>query len=197
MKKNNPKDKNTNAEGREMYESFVELAELKKLYTTDKPAYQKMADEWDIEYRRQIKSIIQDTSFQDLGDGMTVVLQDDRGWDKPRFLLDDKQKTGVEFMDGSFHLLTVKQEDIDWKSLKGMPENVIRMAKALSGYYPVLIPRYERGRAEVIWTLNPNGMYYMDEDGYGMEADDDDVEVKLIGYIDRNGQVVRKFSYYG
>ena len=100
-------------------------------------------------------------------------------------------------MDVSFHLQTVELEDINWKSMKGLPEGVISTAKTLSGYYPVLITKFERGWAEVIWTLNPDGMYYMDEDGFGMEAGEDGVEVKLIGYIDRKGIVVKKFSYYG
>lgn len=39
-------------------------------------------------------------------------------------------------------------------------------------------------------------MFFMDEDGYGMETGDDGIEVKLIGYIDRNGNVVKKFSCY-
>jgi hypothetical protein len=150
-----------------------------------------------VEERKNIKAMLQAYSFRNLGDGMTVVLQNSIGWDKPRFLLDDMQKTGIEFMDVSFHLQTVELEDINWKSMKGLPEGVISTAKTLSGYYPVLITKFERGWAEVIWTLNPDGMYYMDEDGFGMEAGEDGVEVKLIGYIDRKGIVVKKFSYYG
>ena len=197
VKKYKSKDKNTNVAGGEMYEFFAEVARLKELYNADKAAYQKMALEWGMEERKNIKAMLQAYSFRNLGDGMTVVLQNSIGWDKPRFLLDDMQKTGIEFMDDSFHLQTVELEDINWKSMKGLPEGVISTAKTLSGYYPVLITKFERGWAEVIWTLNPDGMYYMDEDGFGMEAGEDGVEVKLIGYIDRKGIVVKKFSYYG
>ena len=197
VKKYKSKDKNTNVAGGEMYEFFAEVARLKELYNADKAAYQKMALEWGVEERKNIKAMLQAYSFRNLGDGMTVVLQNHMGWDKPRFLLDDMQKTGVEFMDNSLQLCTIRLEDINWKSMKGLSESAISMAKGLSGYYPVLITRYERGRAEVIWTLNPDGMYYMDEDGFGMEAGEDGVEVKLIGYIDRKGIVVKKFSYYG
>lgn len=198
MKRNKSKNKKIiNIAGKEIYETYTELARFKELYNLDKAAYQKMAIEWDVEYRRKIKAMLNNYSFRDLGDGMTVVLQDYMGWNKPRFLLDEIQKTGVEFMDDSLMLQTVQIEDINWKSMKGLPESAISTAKALSGYYPVLITKFERGRAEVIWTLNPDGMYYMDEDGFGMETGEDGVEVKLIGYIDRNGAVVRKFSYYG
>ena len=45
--------------------------------------------------------------------------------------------------------------------------------------------------AEVEWQLNPDGMYYRDEDGFGMT---DDEEIKFYGAIDRNGKVVKKFT---
>lgn len=50
---------------------------------------------------------------------------------------------------------------------------------------------YEDGIAKVRWEVNPDGMYYRDEDGFGM-ADDD--EINLEGAIDRKGNVVKKFS---
>ena len=45
--------------------------------------------------------------------------------------------------------------------------------------------------AEVEWQLNPDGMYYRDEDGFGMT---DDEEINLYGTIDRKGKVVKKFT---
>lgn len=41
------------------------------------------------------------------------------------------------------------------------------------------------------WVVNPDGMYYRDEDGFGMTDDD---EINLEGAIDRQGNVVKKFS---
>ena len=46
--------------------------------------------------------------------------------------------------------------------------------------------------AEVCWQLNPDGMYYMDEDGFGMT---DDEEVEIYGFIDREGKMVSKFRH--
>ena len=46
--------------------------------------------------------------------------------------------------------------------------------------------------AELEWQINPDGRYYMDEDGFGMT---DDVEVALVGNIDRTGRVVEKIHY--
>lgn len=39
--------------------------------------------------------------------------------------------------------------------------------------------------------INPDGRYFADEDGYGMT---DDEEITLVGYIDRRGKAVGKFS---
>lgn len=41
------------------------------------------------------------------------------------------------------------------------------------------------------WVVNPDGMYYRDEDGFGMTDND---EINLEGAIDRKGNVVKKFS---
>lgn len=40
-------------------------------------------------------------------------------------------------------------------------------------------------------SLTPDGMYYRDEDGFGMT---DDEEINLYGAIDRKGKVVKKFT---
>ena len=94
-------------------------------------------------------------------------------------------------MDGSETLRTVKQDDIDWESLKGIPEDVINRARSLDFHFPSFVRRYENGVAKVSWQLNPDGMYYMDEDGYGMTDDD---EVEIYGFIDRKGNVIVKFK---
>ena len=41
------------------------------------------------------------------------------------------------------------------------------------------------------WQLNPDGRYYMDDDGFGMT---DDEEINIYGFIDTDGKVVVKFQ---
>lgn len=41
------------------------------------------------------------------------------------------------------------------------------------------------------WQLNPDGRYYMDDDGFGMT---DDEEINIYGIIDTEGRVVVKFQ---
>jgi hypothetical protein len=46
--------------------------------------------------------------------------------------------------------------------------------------------------AEVSWQLNPDGRYYMDDDGFGMTSDE---EITVYGFIDSEMNVLVKFQY--
>lgn len=127
-----------------------------------------------------------------LGEGMTEVSQVIWGYWKPRFVMDNNAKCAYEFMSIYEELQIVTDEDIDWDSLKGLPQDALDRAKAHSFHFPGCIDRYENGIAEVRWQLNPDGMYYRDEDGFGMT---NDKEINIYGAVDRKGKVVKKFSY--
>lgn len=126
----------------------------------------------------------------DLGESMSVINQVIWGWWKPRFLLNHNTKCAYEFMDSNEQLMTVTTEDIDWESLKGLPEDALHRAMALSFHFPSFIHCFSSGVAEVSWQLNPDGRYYMDDDGFGMT---DDEEIEIYGFIDQNANVVAKF----
>ena len=128
---------------------------------------------------------------EDLGEGMAVLYQSIGGWYKPRFLLNNINKIALEFMDCNQCLVTVTNEDIDWTSLKKLPEEAINRAKCLSFQFPSFIRGFKNGVARVDWQLNPDGQYYMDDDGYGMTADE---EIEIYGFIDTKGNVLVKFK---
>lgn len=127
---------------------------------------------------------------EDLGEGMAVLYQNIWGWYKPRFVLNHNDKTAFEFMDSYQCLVTVTNEDIDWASLKKLPEEAIYRAECLSFQFPSFISGFRNGVARVDWQLNPDGRYYMDDDGYGMTADE---ETEIYGFIDNRGSVLVKF----
>lgn len=127
----------------------------------------------------------------DLDEGMAVINESIWGWWKPRYLVNHNTRCAYEFMNKDQKLATVTEEDIDWESLKNLPEDVIGRARALSFHFPSFIRGFKNGVAEVSWQLNPDGRYYMDEDGYGMT---DDEEVDIYGFIDQNAKVVVKFK---
>ena len=126
----------------------------------------------------------------DLDEGMSVVNESINQYWKPRFLLDHEAKCAYEFMKPNETLCTITVDDIDWDSMKGLPESCITRAKNLDFHFPSFIEKYKNGVAQVRWQLNPDGMYYMDEDGYGMT---DDESEDIYGFIDRQGKVVSKF----
>lgn len=129
--------------------------------------------------------------IEDLGEGMAVLYQNIWGWYKPRFALNHNSKTAFEFMDSYERLVTVTAEDIDWTSLKKLPEATIYRAECLSFQFPSFIRGFRNGVARVDWQLNPDGRYYMDDDGYGMTADE---EIEIYGFIDAKGKVLVKFK---
>lgn len=103
------------------------------------------------------------------------------GWWKPRFVLNHTAKTAFEFMDSNERLVTVTTEDIDFDSLKKLPEEAIERAECLSFQFPSFIRGFRNGVARVDWQLNPDGRYYQDDDGFGMT---DDEEIEIYGFID-------------
>ena len=129
--------------------------------------------------------------YSDLGEGMGVIGETMWGWWKHRYLVNHNTKCAYEFMDKNQILCTVTEDDIDWESLKELPEDAQGRARALSFHFPSFIRHFENGVAEVSWQINPDGRYYMDEDGYGMT---DDEEIEIYGFIDQNARVVVKFK---
>lgn len=129
-------------------------------------------------------------STLDLGEGMAVLHKNFWGFYKPWMVINHNKKTAFEFMDDSETLLTVTENDIDWKSLKKLPEDAILRAKYLSFHFPSFIRAFKNGVAQVDWQLNPDGRYYMDDDGFGMT---DDEEINIYGFINTEGKVIVKF----
>lgn len=129
---------------------------------------------------------------QYLGENMYIINEAICGYMKPRYLVDERNKTAVEFMDEMTRLQTVSNDDIDWESLKDLPQEAIDRAKNLNAIYPSFICKYKNDVAEVSWQLNPDGRYFMDEDGYGMT---DDEEITIYGYVDRAGKPLVKFRH--
>lgn len=124
--------------------------------------------------------------LEHLGEGMMIANESVNGWWKTRFLLNSKKKIAFPFIGPGLTLMNVEDKDIDWESI---PEESVNLARHRYAHYPTNIRRFHKGRADVEWQLNPDGMYYMDEDGFGMT---DDEECTLLAKIDSNGKYVKK-----
>ena len=128
----------------------------------------------------------------DLHDDMSLVHESIFGWWKPRFLMDHRTKEAYELMDSNEQFVQFTADDVDWDSLKDLEERYQDRAKVGDAHFPTHVGWFENGVAQVWWQINPDGRYYMDEDGYGMT---DDEEIQLVGAIDRTGKVVEKYRY--
>ena len=127
----------------------------------------------------------------DLGGEMSIVHESICGWWKPRFLLDNKTQEAFEFLDMNEHFVKFSEDDVEWNTLRDVPGDAWGHAKTGNATYPTHVGKFENGIAKVWWQINPDGRYFMDEDGYGMT---DDEEIELVGAIDRTGKVVVKYT---
>ena len=128
----------------------------------------------------------------ELGEGMSVIEQVIWGWWKQRYLIDNKNCRAYEIMDGNMDFVNFTTNDIDWDSIKQLPERAKMRAQEMSAQFPTFIRGFHKGVAEVSWQLNPDGRYYMDEDGFGMTSDE---EITVYGFIDSEMNVLVKFQY--
>ena len=128
----------------------------------------------------------------ELGEGMSVIEQVIWGWWKQRYLIDNKNCRAYEIMDGNMDFVNFTTDDIDWDSIKQLPEKAKIRAQEMSAQFPTFIRGFRKGVAEVSWQLNPDGRYYMDDDGFGMTSDE---EITVYGFIDSEMNVLVKFQY--
>jgi hypothetical protein len=124
---------------------------------------------------------------ENLGENMEVVNTLFIDYWKPRFLLDHDTKCAYEFMNENASFVGVEDSDIDWASLKTIPEEYLERVESRNACFPSFIRSFKNNVAEVCWQLNPDGRYWMDEDGFGMTPDE---EFNIYGFIDRTGKVV-------
>lgn len=81
-------------------------------------------------------------------------------------------------------------DDIDWDCVNQLEHNY-DAKRLVADYGGLSISDYQDGIAYVSWMLYPDGRYFADEDGFGMEDND---EVNISAYIDTQCRVVVKFQ---
>lgn len=126
----------------------------------------------------------------DWGQCMEIVEEVIYDYWRQRFLVNHETKEAYELMDRSLKLTFISRKDVDWDGVETLDNN--RNAYRYSAYYQrFAVGTFDKGVAMVTWTLYPDGRYFMDEDGYGMEDNDESV---LYGFIDRHARVVIPFQ---
>lgn len=125
-----------------------------------------------------------------MGNHMEIVEEVIDGYWRERFLVNHADKTAYELMASSLCLTFLSEKDVDWVSVKTLENN--SNAYSFSAYYQrFAVEKFKDGVALVEWTLYPDGRYFMDEDGFGMEDNEESI---LYCFIDTHANVVIPFQ---
>ncbi len=128
-----------------------------------------------------------DYYHSDLGCGM-LCFTNKSYESKQRILVNTVLQKAYTIVDNDGNLVSFTKDDIDWDSVGELENN--HDAYNLKTCYYFGIDEYKDGKACVHWMLYPDGRYFTDEDGFGMEDND---EVNVCGVIDTECRVVVKF----
>lgn len=143
-----------------------------------------------IELQKPIYNSRPYSRMSDWGNRTEIVEESINGYWRERFLINHADKTAYELMDSCLTLKFIGKQDVDWDGVESLENN--QNAYSFSAYYQrFAVEPFKQGVALVTWTLYPDGQYFMDEDGFGMEDNDESV---LYGFIDTHANVVVPFQ---
>ena len=126
---------------------------------------------------------------RDLGYGM--VLFSNRAYgSKQTFIVNKALKKAYPISDANGKLVGFTHDDIDWDNVNQL-EHHGDAERLVADYSGLSIGDYQDGVASVKWMLYPDGQYFADADGFGMEDND---EVNISAYIDTECRVLVKFQ---
>ena len=130
-----------------------------------------------------------DFNFRDKGCGMLCFWS--KAWNnKQTFMVNTVLKKAYALSAANGYLVGFTKDDIEWDNVDKLEHN--GDAKRLVADYGGLgIDDYRDGIACVHWMLYPDGRYFADEYGFGMEDND---EVNIYAYIDTECRVLVKFQ---
>lgn len=143
-----------------------------------------------IELQKPIYNSRPYSRMSDWGNRTEIVEESINGYWRERFLINHADKTAYELMDSGLTLKFIGKQDVDWDGVESLENN--QNAYSYSAYYQrFAVEPFKQGVALVTWTLYPDGQYFMDEDGFGMEDNDASI---IYGFIDTNANVVVPFQ---
>lgn len=127
--------------------------------------------------------------IRDVGCGMEIYWESVDGYWRSRYLVNTQTRQAYEIVNPGLTLMSFTLDDILMDEVEKLENS--GNARRLSARYGIDIYRFENNVAYVEWTLYPDGRYFMDEDGFGMEPNDETV---IGAYIDTGCRVLVKFQ---
>lgn len=124
------------------------------------------------------------------GEGMLLLRHKD--WrSKDLYLVNTKTRKAYHLVDGEGNVRAFTHDDIDPSVFKMEHSGDAHVLQVC--YADLSVSDFKDGKARVVWMLYPDGRYFADEDGFGME-DNDGLDVAAI--IDKHAHVVSPFRPY-
>ena len=130
-----------------------------------------------------------DYYHRDMGYGMLRFSNRSYG-NKQIFIVNPAIRKVYPISEPNGRLVGFTLDDIDWDCVNQLEHNY-DAKRLVADYGGLSIGDYHDGIAYVSWMLYPDGRYFADEDGFGMEDND---EVNISAYIDTQCRVVVKFQ---
>lgn len=118
-----------------------------------------------------IDELVEYSEGYSVGDGIACFSGGSR--DKTMILANTRTGKVRQFLSADGNVL-VSDSEIDYKSVNEQLEHPGDVKYKCSEYYFGFNDWFDKGYAELCWTTHPDGMYYMDEDGFGMEHDSEE-----------------------
>lgn len=95
---------------------------------------------------------------------------------KARYLINHATKCAYMVLDNKSKVCSVRNGDIDWESIAGLPKEVLQRVKRRKAVYSFEIYEYHDGVAKVVWQISPH-----------------EKDIRLCGVIDSGYRFVEKW----
>ncbi len=133
---------------------------------------------------------LENLSGRQIGEGMAILYGD--GWNNYEVYIANMQTGKIRKLSTADGTLLVDDSEIDYEAIAKECENGIGNARAKAIRYGEIgrWDDFEDGLCAISWMLYPDGRYFGDEDGFGMESNR---EEKVYAIIDTNLDIVEPF----
>lgn len=124
------------------------------------------------------------------GDGMALFWG--RGWRNYELFVANTQTGKIRKLATCGGRLLVDDSEIDYESIARMCEHGIENARCKNINYSGLgtWDKFSDGLCAISWMIYPDGEYFADSDGYGMQSNDEEV---LYAVMDTNLDIIEPF----
>lgn len=132
-------------------------------------------------------SLLEKLSIHPIGEGM-LWIGDSHG---PLFFANSLTGKARQLLDEGSHLVGFEDKDFDWEKLKSVKHTYDLNRKYVDYGGLGRYDDFRDGVCSLCWMLYPDGRYFADEDGYGME---DNEEENVSCVIDCDLRIVRPWQ---